>query len=396
MDVTMDTLVTSTTIRKAKKEKIPRGIRRRGSSLYAVLTHPDGHEERRCIGNVTVAFAKNQRVVWLREITEGKYIRPVPRTDLVTFAAIADKAIEHYKNYTRCWDVAEGRISIFKTWFTGQTADSITPEEITAKLLAGKTPDGRKWSKCTQNEYRLTLLRIFALAIKRGEITVNPVAKTERQKVENERTRELSFDEEDALRAAIQAKYPKKEVEFDLGLHLMCRHSNLYGQHNKRRTPMEPLQWSAVNLDFRVVNFKRSKSGKAYRVPINDTALAAFKELQKRGDGSGAVILKPSGIELQSSRKWFENSLKTAKVEDFCWHDLRHTAASRLRAANVSIEDIRYLLGHGAKSITERYAHPSLDVLRVAISKLDRAPKTETGTKTGTSTILEFPAAVSA
>ncbi len=25
--------------------------------------------------------------------------------------------------------------------------------------------------------------------------------------------------------------------------------SNLYGQHNKNRAPMEPLQWKDVNLD---------------------------------------------------------------------------------------------------------------------------------------------------
>jgi integrase len=378
-----------------KKEKLPRGIRRRGNSLYAYLTHLDGHEEVRCIGNVSVSFAKDQRVIWQREIVERRYVKPVPRTDLVTFAQIADKALEYYKAYTRCWDVATGRIGVFKSWFSGRTAESITATEIVARLLENTAPRG-KWTKCTSNEYRLTLLRIYALAVDRGEITVNPVAKVKRHKVENERTRELSFDEEDALRAAIRAKYPRKEVEFDLGLHLMCRRSNLYGQHNSKRALMEPLQWSAVNLDFRVVNFTRSKSGKAYRVPINDTALAAFKELQKRGDGTGAVVLKPSGIELQSARKWFETCLKEAKIQDFCWHDLRHTAASRLRAAGVSIEDIRYLLGHGAKSITERYAHPSLDVLRVGISKLDRTPKTQTGTNSGTGPVLQFPAAATA
>jgi len=81
-----------------------------------------------------------------------------------------------------------------------------------------------------------------------------------------------------------------------------------------------------------------------------------------------------------------------AKVEDFTWHDLLHTAPNRLRAANVSIDDILNLLGHGAKSITERYAHASLDVLRVAIGKLDRPPKTQTDTPT----FSQFPAAVAA
>lgn len=154
---------------------------------------------------------------------------------------------------------------------------------------------------------------------------------------------------------------------------------------------MEPLQWSDVNLDFRVVRFKRSKSGKPYRVPLNETAYNALKKLRERGDSTGAVIRKPSGIELQSSRRWFENCLAEAKIDDFSWHDFRHKAASRLRTQNAQIEDIRYLLGQGAKGITERYAHVSLDVLRAAMVKLDR--KTETGTKTDTAPVVEFPRA---
>jgi site-specific recombinase XerD len=73
------------------------------------------------------------------------------------------------------------------------------------------------------------------------------------------------------------------------------------------------------------------------------------------------------------------------------WHDFRHTFGSQFRAENVQIEDIPYLLGHGAKSITERYAHPNRDVLRAAVAKLDR--KTETDTKTGTDPVLQFRSA---
>jgi integrase len=157
---------------------------------------------------------------------------------------------------------------------------------------------------------------------------------------------------------------------------------------------MDPLDWTDVKLDFRVVTFLRSKSGKPYKVPIDDTALAAFKRLRDRcldpEHPVGAVIRKPSGIELQSSRRWFENCLMEAKIKNFHWHDLRHTFGTRLRAENVQIEDIRYLLGHGAKSITERYTHANIDVLRAAVMKLDRKTETQTDTKIDTSTVLQF------
>jgi integrase len=380
-------------------EKLPRGIRRRGRSLVVYLTLADGREQKRSVGCVTLKTAVRQREIWQREIEESRYVKPVPRTDRVLFSEICDSAAEYYKNYTRAWDAAEGRIARFKEWWPSRTAESITTAEIDAQLLANVAPRGLQWTRCTSNEYRVTLLRIFALAVDAGTIAVNPVIKSKRHKLENARTREMSFAEEDAIRAAIRKLCPDKEPEFDLALHLGCRRSNMYGQHNAKRARMEPLQWSDVHLDFRVVTFQRSKSGKSYRVPINKTALTAFKRLRQRGDGTGAVIRKPrpgrtdsDGRELRSSRKWFAKVLSEAKIKDLTWHDFRHTFGSRLRAAKVQIEDIRYLLGHGAKSITERYAHANLDMLREAVGTLDRKATKQTGTKTGTSSVLRFQA----
>jgi integrase len=397
------TAVATVTTRKPRKEKLPRGIRRRGKSLCAYLTHLDGSFEIRTVkGLVTPKFAAQQREIWQREITEGRYLKPKPRTDLVLFSDICDKGLQYFKDYTRAWDATEGRIARFKEWWPSRAADSITTAEIDAVLLSNLAPRGLKWTKTTSNEYRTTLARLYALAIGRKELTENPAAAAKRHKLENARIRELSLTEEDALRAAIRKLHPMKECEFDLGLHTMARHSNLYGQHNAKRTPMDALDWADVDLNFRVVTFKRSKSGKPYRVPLNDTALAAFKVLRERGDGTGAVIRKPrpiktraDGRELFSSRRWFENCLAEAKIDDFSWHDFRHTSASRLRAAGVAVEDIRVLLGHGAKSITERYAHASLDVLRVAVAKLDRKTDTQnqTDTKTDTANVLQFKTA---
>src|SRR6267154_2382063 len=52
------------------KEKLPRGIRRRGRSLEVYLTFPDGHAERRSLSNLSVKMAVQQREIWRREIAE--------------------------------------------------------------------------------------------------------------------------------------------------------------------------------------------------------------------------------------------------------------------------------------------------------------------------------------
>jgi integrase len=148
---------------------------------------------------------------------------------------------------------------------------------------------------------------------------------------------------------------------------------------------MLPLDWKDVNLDWKVITFARSKAGAGYQVPLNEMALAALKILSERCDGTGPVLRKPSGIELHSSRRWFENCLAEAKMENFRWHDLRHTFATRLRRNKVALEDIRILLGHNIKSITERYAHADMDSLHGAVATL-----AERRTEKRTWPVLEF------
>jgi len=388
-----------------KTEKLPRGIRQRGNSLVAYLTKTDGSFVLRTIGNVSLKCAKRQREVWQREIEENKYIKPKPRTDIVLFSDICDRAVEHDKVYTRSWDAMEGRVKVFKEWWPNRTAESILSDEVEAKLR--ENVDAGTGCRTTRNEYRVSLLKIFRLAITKKLITTNPVEDVKPYKLENERHPKLSPAQEDNLRAAIRKLHPDKEPEFDLALHLGCRRSNLYGQHNSKRAPMEPLQWKDVNLDekgfgdaFRVVTFVRSKSGKQYKVPINDTALTAFNKLRARCDGTGPVMRKPrprktnaEGRQLQSCRKWFENCVAEAKIVDFTFHDLRHIFGTRLRAAKVPLEDIQYLMGHGGKNITLRYAEPDMESLRAAVAKLDRKTETQTDTKTDTGTVLQFKTA---
>src|SRR5580700_8094551 len=89
-----------------------------------------------------------------------------------------------------------------------------------------------------------------------------------------------------------------------------------------------------------------------------------------------------------NSRKWFEKSCAKAGIIDLRPHDLRHTFATRLRRNKVPLEDIAALLGHDLKkhSMTARYAHPDLDILRQAVDTL-----VVTSTKTDTPTVVEFP-----
>lgn len=56
------------------RERLPRGIQRRGDSLVVVFALADGKIERRSLGPVSVGYAKEQRAIYQRQVREGRYI----------------------------------------------------------------------------------------------------------------------------------------------------------------------------------------------------------------------------------------------------------------------------------------------------------------------------------
>jgi integrase len=68
----------------------------------------------------------------------------------------------------------------------------------------------------------------------------------------------------------------------------------------------------------------------------------------------------------------WQGALRRAGISDFHFHDLRHTFASHLAIAGVSILVIKELLGHKDLSMTMRYAHLSPDARKAAIMTLSK------------------------
>jgi len=66
----------------------------------------------------------------------------------------------------------------------------------------------------------------------------------------------------------------------------------------------------------------------------------------------------------------FESVLKKADIQNFHFHDLRHTFATWLAQRGVDIYKISKLLGHRDIRRTQRYSHHSPESLRDGIQAL--------------------------
>ena len=72
-----------------------------------------------------------------------------------------------------------------------------------------------------------------------------------------------------------------------------------------------------------------------------------------------------------------------AKIENFHWHDLRHTFASRVVMAGADLYPVKKFLGHHDMKMTERYADLAPDFLKGAVDLLTKKIGTKKNCRKG-------------
>lgn len=123
------------------------------------------------------------------------------------------------------------------------------------------------------------------------------------------------------------------------------------------------MDWRQVKLAERVIQFKRTKGNKALTIRIGAALMAALSTTppeRRRG-----AVFDRTGF-----RKRWEKAVRHAGLEDFRFHDLRHTFASWARQAGADIADICEALGHSSISMTMRYAHIKPEEHRTAFDRV--------------------------
>ena len=102
-------------------------------------------------------------------------------------------------------------------------------------------------------------------------------------------------------------------------------------------------------------------------MPLNNEALSVL--LERRETHREYVFTFKGNPVTQCNTKAFRNALKRPNIKDFKWHDLRHTWASWMIQAGVSVELLQELGGWESREMVMRYAHLSKDHLIDAIQK---------------------------
>lgn len=138
-----------------------------------------------------------------------------------------------------------------------------------------------------------------------------------------------------------------------------------------RQGNVRQLQWKQISLERRHlwISADQHKNGRPHAVPLNDAALWVLQKRQ--GDHPAYVFVYEGRPIVQVSTKAWRAALARAGIDDFRWHDLRHTFATWHREAGTPTHELQRLGGWKTLEMVERYAHVAPEGLQVAASRLD-------------------------
>jgi len=107
-----------------------------------------------------------------------------------------------------------------------------------------------------------------------------------------------------------------------------------------RRGEILNLKWEDVNFEQKIIVIKNSKNGRLREVPICSSLADTLEECRGTSDGTH-VFCSELGSTYKSFNTTFQRMIKKAELENFCFHDLRHTAASYLVMSGVDIVTVK-------------------------------------------------------
>src|SRR6185369_14290694 len=290
---------------------------------------------------------------------------------------IIDTFLNWSKVNKRTWVHDEFRSRPLLKALGNKPMDEISPiliEKYKRDRRASKTARGGERAASPFNRELELLSKVFSLAIDQGLTIPNPCRKVKHFREDNERNRYLSDQEEARLLSVLIGPRAELRTVVILAIHTGMRRGELLN-----------LRWANVDFErglIHVMNSQReqTKSGNSRSIPMNHIARRELLGLCLETGHTEYVFFNDKTKKPRTDLKnGFGTACVIAGLDDFRFHDLRHTAATRLADAGTNIREIMAILGHRCIQTSARYTHATDEGLRRAMEALaQRQPRPDT------------------
>ena len=262
--------------------------------------------------------------------------------------------------------------------FGEKRLSNITPEEIEAYLMTrlntgkrvhtklGLQLRGRLKPATVHQELRI-LRRILNVAVKKRRLAVNPCSGVEFPVPLAGTTRKPHY-----LSASEQARLEACAPVYLRNIIVIMVEMGL-----RPYRELIPMRKGQVDLENGIVHLPDSKTVNGIAdMPMTDRVREAFASQMKQSGDSDYLFPSPrmgsSKPHITPVTKQWNRTLQRAGLPHFSLYELRHTFATRLSAGGVADHFVTQMLRQGDSQVFKRYSQAKLNMMREALSKLDR------------------------
>jgi len=248
--------------------------------------------------------------------------------------------------YLEWWKIRLGHLALSKLTpvVIAEARDALLTETTTRQALR---------SPATVNRYLAAFSRALTIAMKEwGWLDDSPMRKVSKPSEGQGRNRLLSIEEKNRLLHTCKLS-PNPHLHSIVSLALLTgmRFGEIVG-----------LKWEDIDYANKIITLEKTKNGERRMLPLTDP-VQKILSLCRQTDITSGLVFRPTSRTNRSGvvdiRNVFTKALKTAKILNFRFHDLRHAAASYLAMAGATQGELMAILGHKTPTMTRRYAHYS-------------------------------------
>jgi integrase len=292
--------------------------------------------------------------------TEGRYIKKSPDT-ITLFKDLSAWYLELPEvKAKRSYDRDVRSINKMLPFFGERLLKDLNPALVEAyKQKRLSEPSGRTPQYLTKpasvNRELACLKTVFSKAVKNGKAERNPVQGVKFLKENNERDRILSPEEYSRL---LVYSPPHLKPIVKLAYYTGMRQGEILN-----------LTWGQVELKEGFIRLRPedTKTNEGRLVPLNREMVEMLKEFPR--GLPGARVFTRNGTPIKSIREIFETACRKAEIEEFTFHDLRHTAINNWRLQGHDYFRIMAATGHKTMSVFKRYNTVSKDELKALVGE---------------------------
>jgi integrase len=332
------------------------GINKRGKTYWITFTDATG--ARRWESSKSKYYAAAEKLLAIRKVeaAQGKLPELLARKQQISFSDLATKYLEFCVNQRDIKNKSNIVNNILIPLFGQKSLSQITLSEIETfynQTLSSLSPS-------TANRRLGILKNMFTKAVDWQLLPDEALRKIRKIKMASEkegwRLRFLTQQEAiNLLDSCSETLRPIVVTALNTGM---------------RRGEIFDLTWDNVHFEAGFIYIRKSKIAEQRQIPISEELYGILSVAKKNCSLDATYVFPGKKGRLTDVKKSFATAIKIAEIDDFHFHDLRHTFASWLVMAGIDLTTVSRLLGHKSLQMTLRYAHLAPNHLQLAVAAL--------------------------